>query len=296
LANAISGTGAMTFPAGSTLTLTGTNTMSGTTTVAAGSTLQVGDGTSGSLVGGVANGGALIYNSPANFAVSGVISGAGTLTKQGTGTVTLSGTNTYTGETAVSAGTLAVNNTAGLGATTGGTTVASGATLNYVLGDPSTAVSYAAEPLTLAGAGVGGLGALLISGNRATLKPAITLTGDTVIGTTAAVTQGWLSCVDGSCTNTLSTAGYGLTFGANGGMTVTMAINGSGRVVHEGTGWTSLVNQNLQRRNSGALGYADHRGNLRLHRREHGGGRRGQQGRLGNWHCISAKRRHRRPE
>lgn len=186
-------------------------------------------------------------NSNFNLNFPGVIqdgSGKLEIVKIGTGTQTFSGTNTYTGNTTVRAGTLAVNNIAGLGSTTGGTTVESGATLKYTRGATSGSVAYTAEHLTLAGAGVGGLGALLISGNRAALKSAITLTADTVIGTTADATQTWLNCEDAQCTNTLNTNGNGLTFATNGGLSVNMAINGAARVTHDGTGLTSLINQN----------------------------------------------------
>ncbi|NCW63951.1 MAG: hypothetical protein EBW04_07555, partial [Betaproteobacteria bacterium] len=61
---------------------------------------------------------------------SGVISGAGNLTKQGAGTLTLSGTNTYTGQTNINAGTLAVTVNDALGTNAAGTVIASGATLD----------------------------------------------------------------------------------------------------------------------------------------------------------------------
>jgi autotransporter-associated beta strand protein len=56
---------------------------------------------------------------------------AASLTKAGAGTLTLSGTNTYTGATTVSAGTLKVTADDALGTTAAGTTVASGATLDF---------------------------------------------------------------------------------------------------------------------------------------------------------------------
>ncbi|MDF2116602.1 autotransporter-associated beta strand repeat-containing protein [Roseiarcaceae bacterium H3SJ34-1] len=64
---------------------------------------------------------------PGNITLSGVISGAGDLSKVGAGVLTLTGTNTYTGNTFVNAGTLEVN---GSIATSLLTTVASGATLS----------------------------------------------------------------------------------------------------------------------------------------------------------------------
>lgn len=54
---------------------------------------------------------------------------SGGLTKLGGGTLRLTGANTYTGETAVSQGTLMVNNSSGSGTGTGNVTVKAGATL-----------------------------------------------------------------------------------------------------------------------------------------------------------------------
>ncbi|CAN5487291.1 hypothetical protein BH20VER3_BH20VER3_13090 [soil metagenome] len=50
-----------------------------------------------------------------NTSFAGVIQGSGALAKVGTGTLKLSGANTYSGQTTVSAGTLAVGNTTGSG-------------------------------------------------------------------------------------------------------------------------------------------------------------------------------------
>jgi autotransporter-associated beta strand protein len=76
------------------LTLTGDNTSTGGTTISAG-TLQIGDGgTSGSLVGNIVDNSALIFNRSNALLYSGLISGAGSLTKSGAGTLTLTGTNT----------------------------------------------------------------------------------------------------------------------------------------------------------------------------------------------------------
>jgi len=95
------------------LILTSANTFTSGTTIDAGSTLQLGSnaaggGTSGSLIGNIANAGTLIVNRSNAFAFAGAISGAGGFIQNGTGKTTLSGVNTYTGSTQVNAGELAV--------------------------------------------------------------------------------------------------------------------------------------------------------------------------------------------
>ena len=49
-----------------------------------------------------------------NDTVSGVISGAGALTKVGSGTLTLSGSNTYSGSTTLAAGIISISSSANL--------------------------------------------------------------------------------------------------------------------------------------------------------------------------------------
>src|SRR5205809_3158954 len=60
-----------------------------------------------------------VSNAATTLTISGVISGAGGLTKSGSGSVTLSAANTYTGVTTMNVGTIAIAADAGLGAAPG---------------------------------------------------------------------------------------------------------------------------------------------------------------------------------
>jgi autotransporter-associated beta strand protein len=102
------------------------------------------------------------------------------VTKNDAGTWTLSGNNTYTGTTTVSAGALNIQHANALGATSGSTTVSSGAALQLQGG-----ISIGAEALSLTGTGVSTTGALRnISGSN-TYGGAITLAGATRINSDA---------------------------------------------------------------------------------------------------------------
>ena len=98
--------------------------------------------------------GLVVGTSGASTLFSGRINSAGQLTKTGAGTLTLSGNNSYTGPTTVQQGVLRITHANALGAASTGTTVQNGATLQVESG------INVAEPLTLNGTGVGGVGAL----------------------------------------------------------------------------------------------------------------------------------------
>lgn len=202
LASAIGGTGDLTKSGAGILSLSADNTYTGDTFVTAG-TLRLGtaaalpsstalDVAAGATFdlntfspsfGGITGSGDVDLgsgtldlggdDSSATFA--GTLTGGGNLIKSGTGTLTFDSANTYSGLTTVNAGTLAVTHASALGATSSGTVVNSGASLS--LSD----LTLDAEPITINGTGVGGVGALIAAGT-VNLSSNLVLGGDASIG------------------------------------------------------------------------------------------------------------------
>ncbi|MDR1044837.1 MAG: autotransporter-associated beta strand repeat-containing protein [Candidatus Adiutrix sp.] len=157
----INGTGGIDKTGAGTLTLSGTNTYSGGTTVSAGTLagniasgtdLTVASGAtydgSGAArsVGALADAGSIINThglTAQSGSFSGVISGAGGLTKTGAGTLTLSGTNTFTGSLSIDAGGLTLG--AGGSLATNSLSLATNTVFDY------SAASYAFHNLTVRG-------------------------------------------------------------------------------------------------------------------------------------------------
>jgi autotransporter-associated beta strand protein len=134
-----------------------------------------------------------------DLSVNAVVAGSAgvSLVKQGAGRLSLSGSNTYAGLTVVSAGTLRISNANSLGATSAGTTVNSGASLDFVNLYANSSDTFAAEPLTLSGGGdanlpgggalhASGTSAMLVLAGQITLAAHTTLTEDS--GTTLDLT------------------------------------------------------------------------------------------------------------
>ena len=147
-----------------------------------GGILQVGtNDANGSLSGvPIVNNAILAYDRTDVINVGNVISGSGTVVASGGGTVQLSVANSFTGSV------LATNNTTlqggainSFGASNGAVIIASGSTLDAD-------GQGTAKPITVAGTGVGGNGAItsssgLIGDSAGGLTPALTLSGDTTL-------------------------------------------------------------------------------------------------------------------
>lgn len=139
----------------------GINTYSGGTTISGG-TLQIGNNDStGNLPGGssVNNNGSLVFARNDNLVIDNPILGAGSLTHAGGALLQLTGANSLSGPVVVTNGsTLQVGNAGALGIGAGATIVANGSTLDI------NGYYLTAEPLVVAGSGVGGAGAIVNSG------------------------------------------------------------------------------------------------------------------------------------
>ena len=227
------------------LTLTGAGVSTGTGTLTLGGNVTsnaspVTSTITGKLdLGGAVRTFAVADNASANpdLSVSAVISGAsGGITKTGASSVLLlSGANTYDGHTTVSDGILAVTNANSLGATAAGTTVADGASL--LLG---TGITFAAEPLTLAGTGAGGIGAVSSPSGANTLPGPITLAGNTRIDVGGGSTLTESGVIDDAANS------FSLTKAGSGTLALTNANTfDGGTTVNAGT---------LSTNNAGALG------------------------------------------
>jgi len=128
---------------------------------------------------------------------SGLLSGAGGITKSGAGALQLGGNNSFTGSTTVSGGTLTVASAGALGTAAGNTSVSSGATLAVNNG-----VTVAAEPLTLSG------GTLTVPQSaRATWGGPISLAANSTASAASGGTLTIAGTVDGA--PVLATAGAG---------------------------------------------------------------------------------------
>jgi fibronectin-binding autotransporter adhesin len=99
---------------------TGAGTVTGNVTVQSGALAQVGDGgTTGSIVGNVANAGTLTFNRSDDITFAGSISGTGDLAKAGSGRLTLATANpSFSGATRIAAGTIRVSDGGALGSGT----------------------------------------------------------------------------------------------------------------------------------------------------------------------------------
>ncbi len=246
--NQISDTSAVTLAAGGTpvFNLDGeTETIGSLASTNTAAAVQLG---SGSLTTGGDN---------TSAAFAGAISGTGSLTKQGTGTFTLSGANTYSGATTIGAGTLIAQHSTALGTTGGGTTVASGATLQI-----ENNVTIGAEALVLNGAlrstsGTNTFGGAISGTGSVTLEAGtLTLNGSgasTYTGTTT-VNTGQLDLA--KTAGVTAVAGNLIIGNGSGSATVRLVTSnqiGDSSAVTLAAGGTSIFNLNNQAETIGSL-------------------------------------------
>lgn len=223
----ISGTGAFEKSGSGTTILTGANTYTGGTTINAG-TLQIGDGTTGSIVGNVVNNGTLGFKVPDGTIFSGNISGTGGVTVSGITTypLYLTGTNTYSGGTTLSAGAgLTVGNGGTTGSITGNVSIGSGAQFGFYRSDNQTfagTISGTGDFFTMGG------GTLTLTGGMTagTLYP---VNGTTVLSS-GAYTVSYINMGSGSLTidgATANVTGSGIRYISVGSQYVTVQNGGT---------------------------------------------------------------------
>jgi outer membrane autotransporter protein len=237
---------------GGTLVLAGANSYTGGTTINGG-VLQLGNGgTSGSIVGDVANNGTLAFNRSDAVTFGGLVSGTGALTHAGVGTTALTAANSYTGATTIAAGTLAL---AGAGSIASSSQViangifdiagvaAAGTSVQRLSG--SGAVTLGGKTLTLTAAQdtfsgtIAGTGSLAIAAGTQVLAGTNTYTGATTIASASTLQLG-SGGTSGSVAGAVANEGT-LVFNRANRLDLAGDISGSGVIRQAGAGMTNLT-------------------------------------------------------
>ncbi|MBO9715375.1 MAG: autotransporter-associated beta strand repeat-containing protein [Pseudoxanthomonas sp.] len=225
LPGVISGSGQLLQAGIGTTVLLADNTYTGGTTIAAG-TLQLGDGgTTGSIVGDVANEGVIAFDRSDTVTYAGVISGGGALQQVGTGTTILTGANTMTGGATVAAGTLQVGD--------GGTT---GQIFGNIL-DNGTVVLDRSDDLTY-GSVISGTGNVIKQG-----AGTLVVTGENTYTGGTTISDGRIEVGDGGTTGSFVgevVDNAELAINRSDSLLITGVISGTGSFEQMGTGTTIL--------------------------------------------------------
>jgi fibronectin-binding autotransporter adhesin len=256
----ISGAGNVTQIGTGTTILTAGNTYTGGTVIAAGS-LQIGNGgTTGAIVGDVADNGALAFDRSDATIFAGTISGSGSVSQIGSGALTLTAVDSYTGTTTINSGTQLVlsgagsiassssvidNGTLNISIATTSPTIASLAGTGIVtLGPQSLGLTKAADVFS---GSINGTGGLILNGGTETLSGTNSYTGATRINGGILTVNGSITSSSGVTVNSGGTlAGIGtvpaVTVGSGGTLAPgagTLKVNGG---VTFASGSTYLVN------------------------------------------------------
>lgn len=207
--------------------------LNGTVTLTGGSDLSItaDGGLSGASGVSLASGSALIVEQAGTSTYSGVISGAGALTKLGSGTLTLTGANNYSGTSTITAGTLSIGN--------GGTT---GSLASTTINNNGLLTFNRLDDLTYSGV-ISGTGSLSKLG-----AGVLYLTGTNSYSGTSTITEGTLSIGNGGASGSVNSAAINnsgtLIFNRTNDSTYGGTISGTGTLTKLGTGTLHLTGEN----------------------------------------------------
>jgi autotransporter-associated beta strand protein len=246
---AVSGSGKLVQTGDGTTVLTQASSYTGGTTIAAG-TLQIGNGgTTGSILGNVANSGTLAFARSDTVFFDGTISGTGSV-NQLSGSTVLTAVNSYTGATTVASGaTLSLGASGSIAASSGvtanGLFDVSNANLPRITSlSGSGSVALGSQSLTItAGSGkfagaITGSGDLILNGGSQTLSGVSSYGGATTVNGGTLIVDGSIAASRSVTVNSGATlAGSGTVSGVtlNGNSTLSPGTSGAGTLHVNGT-------------------------------------------------------------